>query len=269
VTEQTIEFLKQNQGNQFMCIAGFYSPHEPWVVPKEFLDLYNPDLFTLPKFPPEIDAQRNEMFFSDEELRGARHGYYAMISEVDYHIGRILTTLDELELAENTIVIYTSDHGEWLGEHLRYGKGFPGPDCISRVPFIVRWPEGIAEPNRTVSEITEAVDLVPTLLECAGIPLPYFLQGKSMCPVFRERNETHKESAIMEGTGWKTVRTRRYRYVIKASGEENLYDLASDLGEYHDVAKRPEYREIITAVRGILLKHIIATERPLPRVWPY
>ena len=89
------------------------------------------------------------------------------------------TCLEELGLAENTIVVFTSDHGEWLGEHLRYGKGHPGHDCISRVPMIVRWPRGLRAPGRTEHALVEGVDLVPTLLECAGIPTPYHLQGRS------------------------------------------------------------------------------------------
>ena len=106
----------------------------------KLLDRYDPARFTLPYFPPDVEAKRTETRFSDEELRSTRHGYYAQISEVDDYAGQILGQLEAQGLAENTIVLFTSDHGEWLGQHLRYGKGFPGADPVSRVPLLVRWP---------------------------------------------------------------------------------------------------------------------------------
>ena len=131
VAEQTMEFIDRHVDRPFLCIAGFYAPHSPWVAPQEFLDRYDPRGFTLPIFPPDIDGQRSADHCSDDELRAARHGYYAMVSEVDHHVGRILTHLDERDLREHTIVVFTSDHGEWLGEHLKYGKGYPAAHCTT------------------------------------------------------------------------------------------------------------------------------------------
>ena len=126
VAEQTIEFMRQQAqtGQPFLCIAGIYPPHSPWVAPQRYFDLYDPASLPLPTFPPEVDAQRNPQNFSDEELRLARQGYYGQVSEVDHHVGQLLGALDELGMAGETVVVFTSDHGEWLGEHLRYGKGY-------------------------------------------------------------------------------------------------------------------------------------------------
>ena len=82
VAEQTMEFMTRHRDGPFLCVAGFYSPHSPWVAPEEFLDLYDPAALTLPPFPPALDARRGPQHFSDDELRSARHGYYAMVSEV-------------------------------------------------------------------------------------------------------------------------------------------------------------------------------------------
>ena len=84
VAEQTMEFIRARDREPFLCIAGFYSPHSPWVAPQEFLDLYDPDSLSIPSFPPEVDAKRADGRCSDDELRGARQGYYAMVSEVDH-----------------------------------------------------------------------------------------------------------------------------------------------------------------------------------------
>jgi len=106
VAEQTMESVRQHCRDPFLCTAGFYSPHSPWVAPREFLDLYDPSELPLPEFPPGVEARRSKAFFSDDELRSARQGYYAMVSEIDHHIGRILACLDDLGLTEDTIVVF-------------------------------------------------------------------------------------------------------------------------------------------------------------------
>lgn len=268
VTERTLDFIDHHTGEPFLCIAGFYSPHSPWVVPQQFLDLYTPEELSLPTFVPELEARRSPSFFSDEELRSAKHGYYAMVSEVDHHVGRILAGLEARGLSEDTLVIFTADHGEWLGEHLMYGKGYPGQDCVSRVPLLIRWPAGVTEPGRTVSRIVEAVDVVPTLLACAGIPIPAHLQGRPW-PLDGTFGEIGEGSALMEGTGWKSLRTARYRFISHASGQEALFDLLEDPGEHSNLAGDPAQAETLAELRRLLLERLLKLERPLPRTWPY
>jgi arylsulfatase A-like enzyme len=269
VAEQTMAYLREHRGDRFLCIAGFYSPHSPWVAPQAFIDLYDPHALSLPDFPPEVNARRSEAAFSDRELRAARQGYYAMVSEVDHHVGRILTCLEELGLHQTTIVVFTSDHGEWLGEHLRYGKGYPGHDCISRVPLIVRWPRGMRALGRTEHALIEGVDLVPTLLECAGIPVPYPVQGRSFRALLHEGEYAERSSALTEMEGWKTLRTDRYRYVIEADGSESLFDLEQDPSGYHNRASDPAFAETLADLRQQMLVRLLERERPIPRVWPY
>jgi arylsulfatase A-like enzyme len=269
VAEQTIAYLRAHRDDRFLCIAGFYSPHSPWVAPQAFIDLYDPETLALPEFPPEVDARRSQAAYSDRELRAARQGYYAMVSEVDHHVGRILACLEELGLAEDTIVVFTSDHGEWLGEHLRYGKGKPGHDCVSRVPLIVRWPAGQRAPGRTEHALVEGVDLVPTLLDCAGIPTPSHLQGRSFRALLENGAYAERASALTEMDGWKTLRTGRYRYVIEADGRESLFDLDHDPNGYQDRAGEPAYADTLAGLRQQMLVRLLERERPLPRVWPY
>ncbi len=270
VAEQTIEFLRRHAGGgqPFLCIAGIYSPHSPWVAPQRYFDLYDPQSLHLPSFPPEVDAQRGPDHFSDEELRLARQGYYGQISEVDAQVGRILDALDELGLREETIVVFTSDHGEWLGEHLRYGKGYPAHDQCSRVPLLFRWP-GALTAGRTVHSLVEAVDVLPTLLELIGVQAPPHLQGASLAAHLRGEDGPVKAAALTEHTGWKSLRTEQHRYVVHADGREHLYDLAAAWGDYRDVAGEPAYASELAEHRRLLLQRLLEMERPLPRVWPY
>ncbi len=269
VAEQTIEFLTQQSDAQpFLCIAGFYSPHSPWVVPQRFLDMYDPDKLTVPTYPPDVEARRDDKF-TDENLRSAKHGYYAMITEVDYHVGRILDTLTEQYLVEDTIVIFTSDHGEWLGDHLRYGKGYPGSDVVSRVPFIVRWPNGGLGVGQTVHEIIEGVDVVPTLMACAGMQIAPHLQGESLFNVLQDPSTADDGMALMEATGWKHLRTAHFRYVIHDDGREHLWDIETDPLEYNDIAQDEAYASVLAEHRHMLIQRLLQAERPRARIWPY
>ena len=270
VGEQTAEFIKAAGAQPFLCIAGFYSPHAPWIAPQRTLDLYDAETLSLPQFPPHIDSQRprdENAPFSDAQLRRAKQGYYAMISEMDQYVGRILDALDASGARDNTIIVFTSDHGEWLGDHLRYGKGYPADDAVSRVPLIIAAPG--AQESQEYSGIVEAVDIVPTLLELAGIQIPPFLQGESLAPLLAGGAHRYKASALTEGSGWKSLRSENYRYLVHANGRENLWDLGEDPGAYHDVAGSADYQTVLAECRQQLLTRLLAMERPLPRAWTY
>lgn len=269
VAEQTMEFIRsrRREGGPWLCIAGFYSPHSPWVAPQEFIDLYDPAKLTPPRFPETLQARRIEKGFGDDVLRLARQGYYAMCSEVDHHAGRILRCLDEAHLADETIVIYTSDHGEWLGEHLRWGKGYPGFDASARVPLIVRWPAGGASGGRVIGEIAEAVDLVPTLLGWCGVPAPYELQGRPL--PLGAGDPPPRTSALIEGAGYVSLRTDTFLYVLGQREGERLYDLSRPLGQYRDVSADAAYAAALSEHRGLLARRLLARRRPRRPTWPY
>ena len=270
VAEQTIEYIRQQGSQPFLCIAGFYSPHAPWMAPQKYLDLYDPEDLSVPEFPPKIEGQRQrkpDQRFSDAHLRRAKQGYYAMISEVDDYVGRILGALDAEGLRDNTIVVFTSDHGEWLGTHLKFGKGYPADDAVSRVPFIVSAPNG--ESGQNVDDIVEAVDIVPTLLSLAGIQAPPTLQGVSLADVVMRGAEVPKQAALTEGDGWKCLRNRDYRYLIHSDGRECLWHIRTDPGEYADVVNDPAHQPALARCRRQLLERLLQMERPLSRTWTY
>lgn len=273
VAEQTIAFIEQQGRQPFLCIAGFYSPHAPWIVPQKYLDLYDAARLSVPAFPPGIDRRRPTAAdepFSDAQLRQAKRGYYAMVSEVDDYVGRIVAALTACGQRENTIIVFTSDHGEWLGSHLRYGKGYPADDAVSRVPLLVCAPEGWRGQH---SGIVEAVDILPTLLTLAGIQPPPALQGSSRAAIVRGTDSANEsaedEAALTEGSGWKCLRTRDYRYLIHADGREALWQMADDPDGYLDLAADPQHQAALADCRRRLLKRLLAMERPLPRSWLY
>lgn len=269
VADRTIDYLAGRDRQPFLCIAGFYNPHPPLVAPQAYLDLYDPAALALPELPPELNAARSARGLDDATLRAARQGYYAMVSEVDHHVGRILQALDDSGQADNTIVVFTSDHGEYLGQHARWGKGAPGHECVQRVPLIIRFPDGATAPGRTCSGLVEAVDVLPTLLDGCGIPVPPHLQGRSLWPVLHDQAPINRTSALMEGTGWRTIRTAHHRYVLHSDGREHLWDLRRPCGEYHDLAGLPDQVGTLAEMRLELARRLIAMERPRVPAWPY
>lgn len=270
VGDRTIDFIERSGAGPFFCIASFYSPHAPWIAPQKYLDLYDPAELSTPTFPPSIDSQRPAdpaALYSDDQLRSAKQGYYAMISEVDHYAGRILKALETAGLRDDTIVVFTSDHGEWLGDHLRYGKGYPADDAVSRVPLIIDAP-GVTGRGQ-YDGIVEALDIVPTLLEFVAIQMPPFMQGESLIPVMNGDGGRDKRSALTEGAGWKSLRTPQYQYLIHDDGRENLWDLEVDPGAYQDLAASRQHQDALAECRQLLLTRLLAMERPLPRAWTY
>ncbi len=270
VGEQTIEYLRQRSATPFFCFSGFYSPHSPWVVPQEYLDLYSE--VELPMPPVTNEPGEKTQYSLPESIASIVQGYYAMISEVDHWVGRILDSLDECGLAENTIVVFTSDHGEWLGEHGRFGKGYWAPDVVSRVPLVVYVPEQLGGVNGdAVSEIVECVDVVPTLLQLAGLQIPPMVQGDVLPVLAKPGPPTSSDDGLglTEHHGWKSLRGDGFRYVMEEDGSERYYDLASDPREYRNVADQPAYQASVAEARRLLLQRMLRIESPIAREWPY
>lgn len=262
----TMRFIDQNQSRPFLAIAGFYSPHSPWITPQKYLDLYNPATLSLPSIPKDWASNRPSI--SETELRSVRQGYYGMISEVDDHVGRLVGHLDDRGLRDNTIVLFISDHGEYLGDHNTYGKGPPGHDCISRVPCIVRFPDG-AESNLTGSGLQEAVDVLPTLLDLCAVPIPKTVQGQSFRPALEGDASYGRESAMTESLNCRAIRTDAHRYVCHRDGREELYDLATDPGEYTSIADNTTQTSVLSDHRRLLIQRLIDASLPRRREWAY
>lgn len=271
VGQRTCEFLASRSGNgqPFFCISGFYSPHSPLFAPKQYFDLYERDKLKVPGFPSKIDAQRKEAGQDDDMMRAAKHGYYAMVSEVDHWVGRILDQLESQGLADNTIVVFISDHGEFLGEFMRWGKGRP-EDCSSRVPLIIRNPLiDTATEGQVCDALVESVDVLPTLLEACAVPTPPWTHGQSLIGALKGESGPSRQHVLIEQDDWKALRDKTHRYVLHEDGREALYDVTTPLGEYTNLAEDPQQQSLLAEFRLALSLCLMQTQRRLPRVWPY
>ncbi len=272
----------------FFLAVGFWRPHLPFVAPKKYWDLYDPEKIALPKPPlppagaPEIALHssreiRNyggvpkERAFTEDEIRHYRHGYYAAISFMDAQIGEILSALDESGQADNTIIVFTSDHGFHIGEHTLWGKT-TNFELDARVPLIIVDPSRKAGQGQTTSALAELVDLYPTLADLTGIAddLPSNLEGLSLAPVLADPAASVKESAFTQHQhpfygsrkNWKawgySVRTDRWRYTEWRAIDSHkiiaheLYDHKSGLEETQNLADDVSQNTIIKQLSALL-----------------
>ena len=201
--------------------------------------------------------------------------YYGMISQVDDSVGRILGALDELGLRENTLVIYTSDHGDTSGGHGMIDKHYVLYDDNCRIPFILRWP-GHIRPGLTVDAFCSVqLDLPVTLEELCGLEPSGPRHGLTLTPLFDGGEQPERDDfAISSSNGQqfgffcnRSIRTREWRYVWNLTDVDELYFLPEDPGEKKNVAACPGNAEVLASLRKKLYDKLTACEDPFVRGW--
>jgi arylsulfatase A-like enzyme len=266
VAEETCDYIRRHAEDRFFCIAGIYAPHCPINPPQRFVDMYDPEQMPLPRRKDGenfVDRQTGEPV-SDMQWRKVKAYYYALVSHIDDQIGRIISTVEELGLRENTLIAFTADHGENLGDHGLVAKG-QAYDSSSRVPLVFSMPKTIAE-DRVVGDVVEAIDIVPTFLDLVGVQQPREMRGFSLYPAMSvahaetgrhgsARGAVPRTSAFIElgseqlGRHYKAVRSKEYLYVVGRDGSEELYLLSSDPHQLANVVDDPAARETLAAAR--------------------
>jgi len=258
VAKETIRRLqaaKKRADTPFFIVAGFVRPHLPFSVPKRYWDKYDPQKLPMPKYEtaprgaPAVAMKRGGEIkaykpvpvqgeIDDALKRKLIHGYYASVSYVDAQIGKVLKALDDLKLSDETIVVLWGDHGFHLGD-LGIWTKHTNYEQANRIPICIAAP-GVTRPGSTTEQLTETVDLYPTLAELAGLPQPQgpqAINGKSLVPVLKDsqrRVRDHAFHAYPRRKLGRAIRTARYRLVEwKSTGsnvapEYELYDYELD-----------------------------------------
>jgi arylsulfatase A-like enzyme len=289
VADRTIDWLKQQaaSGEPFFGWSSFTDPHHPMDPSGRWFDLYSPA--DVAEVMPErrtdefddkpplhrmwTQGARGRDFewanpgggtLTDPELAKMIAAYYGMVSQLDWNIGRILETLDELGLADDTLVLFTTDHGELLGDHQMIFKGPMHYEGLLRVALIARGPG--FEAGATVDDPVGTIDLAPTMLEAAGLPLPDHLEGRSLLDRPREWVLTEDDFNVMIRVPLRTVTTDRYKLTrwLDAPDTGELYDLHDDPGEFVNRWADPG----LAAVRDDLLSLLDEISPPLARQLP-
>jgi arylsulfatase len=274
ITTHAIEYLRSRKGNAqpWFLFTSYLKPHSPSVEPQPYFDMYDPNSFAIPRLPAnahEIRAaqreRRRRQFVDDERMvRVMSAKYFGAITHVDLHVGKLFGELERLGMADNTLVLFTADHGNMLGDHGRWFKGVQY-EGSAHVPLLWKGPKGSPERGGRVGEkVIENTDLMPTILEAAGLPVPDGVQGRSFLKLAAGKNAQWKDRCfsqlrsgmLLEG-GWKLIDNS-----LDGTGAAELYDLRSDPKEDRNLAYDPKQRDRVAQYRRDLAAW--RAERPAP-----
>ena len=269
VATETIALLEKNKDRPFFIGAGFYRPHCPFIAPRKYFDLYPLDRIPAPASSADPSGQvpaaawfTTPPHWGVSELgqRESIRAYYASVSFLDANVGRILDALDRLRLADNTIIVFLSDHGYHLGERGQWMKQTLF-ERSARAPLIVAGP-GVSARGRATVRIVEFLDLYPTVAELARLSAPPGLHGRSLTrllknpqapwnhPALTQVRRGGDENAFM---GY-SVRTEQWRYTEWDDGKRGveLYNEVDDPGEMHNLASDPKHQKTVTEMQRLL-----------------
>ena len=256
-------------GRPLALFLSYGTPHNPWVlgnVPKETHDLFRGVEFPLPpNYSPDNDPYGDAWAVFSPEQRGQLEEwmrvYYAMVANLDWNIGRLLQAIDELGLRDDTIVVFTSDHGEMFGAQGRRAKNIFYEEAV-RVPFLVRWP-GCAPAGHTTDACLNTPDIMPTLLSMIGLPVPNGVEGMDLSHCALGRGGPEPAAAFMQGTGatavwedgheWRALRNKRYTYAVyHTDRHELLFDNQEDPHQRRNLVEDPGYASTLGHFRALL-----------------
>ena len=265
VATSIISLMEQHRDRPFFLAAGFFRPHSPYIAPKRYFDLYPLERITMPEVsrealagvPPLALASSNPWPWfgvSREEARLGKQAYYATVSFVDAQVGRLLDALDRLGLADNTIVVFWSDHGYFLGEKGLWKKQ-SNFERVARAPLILRAP-GVTSAGLCGRPV-EFIDIYPTLADLCGLPIPDTLEGVSLRPLVIDAQTAWDRPAFTQVHRGRdvrgySIRTQRWRYTewgVEGSEGIELYDHEADPDEENNLAAAPEHAELLTQLQ--------------------
>jgi arylsulfatase A-like enzyme len=266
VKENTIEFLERfSQGaypkENFFAFCSFPDPHHPFSPPGKYFDMYKPEDVKLPK--TFNDNHKNSTEFNrnhyntlissegtekgifpipkdlkEEEAKSIIAASYGMEKMIDDAVGEVLETLERYGLSDNTVIIFTTDHGDLGGDHRFFFKGPFLYQGLIKIPFIIKVPNGLA--NKNCDSLASSIDIPETILELAGITIPDFMQGKSLIPVLENPEKSVKDSILIEmdddhnNERTRTLITEEWRITIFSDHGE-LYNLKDDSEELNNL----------------------------------
>jgi len=285
-TDCALEFMRRQGARPWTLHLSYVKPHWPYMAPDPYHRMYRSDQCLpvvrnqqeLEHAHPVLQAYRRQeeslSFAREECVRTVRPVYQGLISQLDTHLGRLFDYMEGAGLMRNTLILFTSDHGDFLGDHW-LGEKELFYDMVQRVPLIVVDPTAAANAARgqVRRELVEGVDILPTILQALGVPLAtHRLEGRALQPLLHDPRPARmwREAAISEldygfrharvmlgktpqqARAW-SVRTDRWRYVYWRDEPEQLFDLEADPGEFQDLGTSDTHAAVRAAMRQHLL----------------
>jgi len=264
VVSDAVEVLRRRKGSAdkpWCHFVGTLGPHDPYFAPQRFVDMYDLDDIELPASFGDLMDDKPGLYrrlrgrfdqLSEREHREAIRHYLAFCSYQDYLFGQVLDALEESGQADNTLVLYISDHGDYVAEHGLWCKGLPCFRGAYHIPVAMRWPIGMEGPGRTVDAFVSLADFAPTFLELAGAPVDGKMAGMSLAPfLFGKTPDSWRDAVFTQSNGnelygiQRSVMTKEWKFVYNGFDFDELYDLRSDPDETRNLASNPRCMEVI------------------------
>jgi iduronate 2-sulfatase len=265
-TLKAVELLSRKRDQNFFIAVGFHKPHDPFIAPKQYFDMYPLDEIVPPTVPGNIEEDSGVRIgsgwkrafdeFSERDKKEFLRAYYACTTFVDAQIGKVLDAMDGLNLWKDTVVILLADHGYNLGEHNWWNKNVLY-DHSCRVPLMVHAPGATAE-GKTCQSIVESLDVFPTITDICGLTSPKNLEGVSFRPLICDPARNWKTGAYTQVRRGRiqgySVRTKRWRYTEWDYGRagKELYDHNNDPDEYHNLVNKAGLESVIRQHQELL-----------------
>ena len=268
-SEMSIEFMTKKRDQPWMLTVNPYDPHPPFIPPKSYYDRFNADDMPGPHYRESdleqqrklgaIDFQGTAIPPEERNAKDIQAKYFAMIAQIDDQFARLLQTLEETGQRDNTVIIFTSDHGEMMCDHGLLQKGCRFYEGLVRVPLIFSWP-GRFQQNLRSSALVELLDMTATMLDLAGVDAPSYQQGQSLLPILQGKAspDHHRDFVRCEyfesldphftgGSGSFATMYRDRRYKLSVYHDQSLgelYDLEADPHEFNDLWDDPAHQAI-------------------------
>ncbi len=273
ITDHAIKFLERKHDQPFCLLLWFKAPHRSWHPAPRFKELFKDIKMPEPEtfhddYEGKPDAVKNaDMKIGDfkdvPDLDTFLKDYYRCIAGVDENVGRVLDALERLGYENNTVVIYSGDNGFFLGEHHFFDKRLMYEESI-RVPLLVKYPKMI-KPNTTNPEIILNVDIAPTILELASVPVPEMMDGTSIKPLLEGKEIEWRQDFLYEYYEYPAVhmvkknrgiRTEKWKYIhyFEEPQEFELFDLENDRIEMNNLIDNPNYKKIIEQLKARMMQ---------------
>ena len=279
-SQRAIEFIQSPEARRrpwfFWC--SFERPHAPHSPPGSFDDLYNPD--DVPVDWDEYERfehsrmQNRPMIEDFWKIGAVRHNvrifqkavcrYLALITLIDREIGRVLETLESQGMADDTVVIFTSDHGDWAGHYGQLGKNLPAYDDLIRIPFIYYDPKRPSDAGRVIEGMYQSIDLMPSLLERLGLQIPPTCQGVSFLPALDGQPDSSRDYVFSETGVCKTIRSKHWKLNFFARHPERgqLFRMGADPDEITNLWDDPTCTHIKVELIQQLMAWMVRCEQP-------
>ncbi len=293
VTDRAMDFIRERGDDPWCLHLSYIKPHWPFVATRPYHDMFDPDDCLAPVrnakeredphavYRAFMNQEVSRAFSRDEVRRVVLPTYMGLVKQIDDHLGRLFSFLEEAGRMRDTFIVFTSDHGDYLGDHF-LGEKELFHDCSSRIPLIAYDPDSAADQTRgtTNATLVEAIDLLPTILEAVSVDPPaHILEGQSLLPLLRGQSTARVHDAVfseLDHAYYPTrhelelgpsearsymIRTREWKYVCHRHFRPQLFNLTNDPSELVDLGADAGYRATVDELQGRLFDRLERLKR--------